>query len=186
MDIIYHVVIWYIQIRSILSFWGGTWWWKTTDSIVYRETTNSMQKSSFQKIYISLSIDWFINRFILLLLSHFSHVQLFVTPWTVVHQAPLSMGFSRQEYWSGLPCSPPGDLPDPGIEPVSLCLLHWQAGSIQLAPLGKPNWFIHRNLNYFIYWLIDWCIHLLNRHILIIYYGFRQYIRSSMNINKYV
>ena len=43
-----------------------------------------------------------------------------VTPWTVACQAPLSMGFSRQEYWSGLPCLPPGDLPDPGIELVSL------------------------------------------------------------------
>ena len=42
------------------------------------------------------------------------------TPWTVAHQAPLSMGFSRQEYWSGLPCPPPGDLPDPGIKPASL------------------------------------------------------------------
>ena len=49
-------------------------------------------------------------------LSHFSSVWLYVTPWTVAHQAPLSMGFSRQEYWSGLPCPPPGDLPDPGIE----------------------------------------------------------------------
>ena len=50
-----------------------------------------------------------------------SCVQLFVTPWSVAHhQAPLSMGFSRQEYWSGLPCPPPGDLPDPGIEPMSL------------------------------------------------------------------
>ena len=53
-------------------------------------------------------------------LSRFSRVQLFVMLWTVAHQAPLSMGFSRQEYWSGLPCSPPGDLPDPGIEPASL------------------------------------------------------------------
>ena len=44
----------------------------------------------------------------------------FATPWTVPHQAPLSMGFSRQEYWSGLPFPPPGDLPDPGIEPRSL------------------------------------------------------------------
>ena len=51
-------------------------------------------------------------------LSCFSCVQLFATPWTEVHQAPLSMGFSRQEYWSGLPSPPPGDLPDPGIEPV--------------------------------------------------------------------
>ena len=48
-----------------------------------------------------------------------SHVQLFVTPWTVAHQAPLSMGFIRQEYWSGMPCLPPGDLPNPGMEPKS-------------------------------------------------------------------
>ena len=47
-------------------------------------------------------------------------VQLFATPWAVAHQAPLSMGFSRQGYWSGLPCPPPGDLPDPGIKPASL------------------------------------------------------------------
>ena len=50
----------------------------------------------------------------------FSHVQLFVTPWNVACQAPLSMGFSRQEYWSRLPCPPPGDFPDPGIKPESL------------------------------------------------------------------
>ena len=48
------------------------------------------------------------------------HVQLFGTLWTVAHQAPLSMGFSRQEYWSGLPCLSPGDLPDPGIKAASL------------------------------------------------------------------
>ena len=51
--------------------------------------------------------------------SRLSHVQLCATPRTVSRQALLSMGFSRQEYWSGLPCSPPGDLPDPGIEPMS-------------------------------------------------------------------
>ena len=51
------------------------------------------------------------------MLSHFSHVQLFVSLCTIACQAPLSMGFSRQEYWSRLPCSPPGDLPNPGIEP---------------------------------------------------------------------
>ena len=49
-----------------------------------------------------------------------SLVRLFVTPWTVAHQALLSMEFSRQEYWSGLPCPSPGDLPDPGIKPKSL------------------------------------------------------------------
>ena len=54
------------------------------------------------------------------MLNHFSCVQHFVTLWIVARQAPLSMGFSRQEYWSGLSCPPPGDLPDPGIEPMSL------------------------------------------------------------------
>ena len=53
-------------------------------------------------------------------LSHFSCVQLFAAPWAVVHQAPLSMEFSRQEYYSGLQCPPLGDFPYPGIEPVSL------------------------------------------------------------------
>ena len=61
-----------------------------------------------------------------------------LTPWTVARQAPLSMGFSRQEYWSGLPHPPPGDLPNPGIEPCLFCLLHWQVGSLPLAPPGKP------------------------------------------------
>ena len=68
-------------------------------------------------------------------LSHFSCVRLFVNPWTVAHQAPLSMGFSRQEYWSRLPFSSSGDLPK--IEPASLCLLHWQVCSLPLAPPGK-------------------------------------------------
>ena len=53
------------------------------------------------------------------MLSLFSHVRLFATLWTVAHQAPLTMGFSRQEYWSGLPFPLPGDLPDPGIELIS-------------------------------------------------------------------
>ena len=53
-------------------------------------------------------------------LSHFCHIRLFTPPWTVAHQAPLSMGFSRQNYWSGLPCPPPGDLPNPGIKLASV------------------------------------------------------------------
>ena len=66
----------------------------------------------------------------------FSHVQLFVTPWTVAHQDPLSMGFSRQEYWSGLPFPSPGDLPDPGIEPRSPTL---QSDALTSEPPGKPR-----------------------------------------------
>ena len=54
------------------------------------------------------------------ILNHFSPVRLCATPWTVACQAPLSIGFSRQEYWSGLSCPPPGDLPHPGIKPASL------------------------------------------------------------------
>ena len=53
------------------------------------------------------------------MLNHFSRVQLLVTLWTEARQAPLPMGFSRQEYWSGLPYPPPGDPPDPGNEPMS-------------------------------------------------------------------
>ena len=64
-----------------------------------------------------------------------SHVRLFVTPWPVAHQAPLSMGFSRQGYWSGLPCPPPGDLPRPGLKPASPAL---QADSLPLSRLGSP------------------------------------------------
>ena len=74
-----------------------------------------------------------------------SCVQLLVTPWTIAHQAPLPMGFSRQEYWSGLPGPPPGDLPDPGIKPMShvscsgrRVLYHWchpQALSKRVLPL---------------------------------------------------
>ena len=56
------------------------------------------------------------------MLSHSRNAPLFVTPWTVARQAPLSIGFSRQEHWSGLPCPPPGDLPDHGIQSVSLAL----------------------------------------------------------------
>ena len=64
-----------------------------------------------------------------------SHVQLFVTPWTVALQAPLSLEFSRQEYWSGLPCSPPGDLPNPGIKPGSPAM---QADYLPFELLGNP------------------------------------------------
>ena len=56
----------------------------------------------------------------LCMLSSFSHIQLFATLWTMARQAPLSVRFFRQEYWQGLPCPPPRDLPDPGIEPATL------------------------------------------------------------------
>ena len=69
-------------------------------------------------------------------LNCFSCVQLFATLWTVAHQAPLSMGFPRQEHWSGLPCSPPGDLPNPGTENASPALAD---GFFTTEPQGKPR-----------------------------------------------
>ena len=65
----------------------------------------------------------------------FSHVWLFVTPWIVAQWLICPWGFSRQEYWSGLPCPPPGDLPNPGIEPRSPAL---QVDSLPSEPPGKP------------------------------------------------
>ena len=65
-----------------------------------------------------------------------SHVQLFVTPRTIACQAPLSMEFSRQEYWSGLPFPPPGDLPNPGIEPASPVLV---GGAFTTESPEKPQ-----------------------------------------------
>ena len=81
--------------------------------------------------------------------SRFSHVQLCVKLWTLASQVPLSMGFSRQEYWSGLLFLPPGDLPSPGIKPECLPSLHWQAGSFPLVPPGEPPFKCIRLTNIF-------------------------------------
>ena len=73
-------------------------------------------------------------------LSHFRRVRLFATLWTVACQAPLSMGFSRQEYWSELSCLPPDDLSDPGIEPTSLVSPALAGSSLPLAPHISSGW----------------------------------------------
>ena len=70
-----------------------------------------------------------------------SSVQLFAAPWTVAHQAPPSVGFSRQEYWTGLPFPSPGDLPDPEIEPGSPA---FRADALTSAPLGKPKIYMYK------------------------------------------
>ena len=76
------------------------------------------------------------------MLHHFGCVLLFATLWTVACQAHLSMGFARQEKWSGLPCPPPGDLPDPGIEPASLISLALADGFFTTTPPGNSHKFI--------------------------------------------
>ena len=79
-------------------------------------------------------------------LCRFSCVRLFVNPWSVARQAPLSMGFSRQEYWSGLPCPSPGDLPNPGIKPRSPAL---QEDSLPSEPNKSfISQLIHTHCNY--------------------------------------
>ena len=86
------------------------------------------------KDYISGSQDRYSNSHWYQKVKSLSHVWLFATPWTVAYQAPLSMGFSRQEYWVGLPFPSPGDLPDPGIEPGSPAL---QTDALPSEPPGS-------------------------------------------------
>ena len=79
------------------------------------------------------------KRINLCMLSHFSHVRLFANLCTVAHQAPLSMDFSRQEYWSGLPFPTPVGLPNPGIEPKSVESPALAGGFFPTVPPGKPS-----------------------------------------------
>ena len=81
------------------------------------------------------------NHWLILKMKSLSRVRLFATPWAVAYQVPPSMGFSRQEYWSGLPFPSPGDLPNPGIEPRSPTL---QADALTSVPPGKPH--IYRDM----------------------------------------
>ena len=69
-----------------------------------------------------------------------------MTPWAIACQAPLSLGFSRQEHWNGLPCPPPGDLPDPGIEPASLISPALAGGFFTIMPFGSSCLKSVRNL----------------------------------------
>ena len=94
--------------------------------------------SQYSKICLELSLILSLMLRNVCVLNHFSHVQVFASLSIVDCQAPLSMGFSRQEYCSGLPCPPPGDLPDPGIEPMSPVAPALQADSLPLSHQGSP------------------------------------------------
>ena len=95
-------------------------------SIVYMSVLNSLTISDFDPSPLAS-----ISLFSIVKVKSLSRVRLFVTPWTVAYQAPPSMGFSRQECWSGLPFPSPGDLPNPGIEPGSPTL---QANALPSEP----------------------------------------------------
>ena len=97
----------------LLNIWLSLWlpWKYTNHGIRKGGRWGFRQEIKWQMSYINICA---------CLWSHFSRVWLFVTLLTIACQSPLSMGFSRQEYWSGFPCSPPGDFPDPRTEPTSL------------------------------------------------------------------
>ena len=103
--------------------------WETPETLAWRVVAGYLRKLEKFRIQSSLWV-------YVCMLSCFSHVQLFATLWTIPRQAPLSMGFSRQESWSGLSCPPPGDLPDTGINPHFLSPA-LASGSLPLAPPGK-------------------------------------------------
>ena len=90
----------------------------------------------------------------------------FVTPWTVVHQALLSMGFSWQEYWSGLPCPSPGDLPNLGTEPTSLVSPELACRFYTTEPPGKPLITIHFNINEIILYIIFFILTLSSNNMI--------------------
>ena len=98
---------------------------------------------------------WFcyIEHFVILIstcmcmLTCFRSVWLCETPWTIVYQAPLFMGFSKQEYWSGLPCPTQGIFSIQGSKLCLLCLLHWQTCPLPTVPLGKPRISTHYTFN---------------------------------------
>ena len=96
------------------------------------------QCDSTRSIHISLPSGASLILNLLCVLGHFIRVRLFATPWTVTHQAPLSRELSRQKYWSGLPCPPPENLPDPGTEPTIPASPELQADSLPTEQPGKP------------------------------------------------
>ena len=102
----------------------GAWW-----ATVHGVTKSQTRLSDFTSLAILL----------LLLLSHFSRVQLFVTPWTIACTAPFSIGFSQQEYWSGLPFPSSWFLPKPGIEPASSASPALADGFFPTEPPEKPS-----------------------------------------------
>ena len=115
-----------------------------TGVLNYNSETVKEMNSTIMKLF---PVPANVNKDFNLCVCALSHVQLFVTPWTIAHQAPLSLGLPRQGYWSGLPFPSPWDPPDPGIEPVSLASPALRAGFFTTAPPGKPKVFstIYKN-----------------------------------------
>ena len=112
------------RVKSTKGHRLASWWYSTWINVIVTVPKScyckTLMKGPTDEIDGTRLKSWCKVCFCACLLNCFSCVRLFATLWTVAHQALLSMGFSRQEYWSGLPCSPPGDLSHPGIEPTCL------------------------------------------------------------------
>ena len=114
---------------------SGNWGGKFTGNLLSLRPA-TLQSMSYMEMHLGECVVSYLM--CACVLNLFSHVQLFASPWTVALQPPLSMEFSREEYWSGLSCPPLGDLPNQGLNLCLLYLLHWQVGSLPLAPPVKP------------------------------------------------
>ena len=127
---------------------------KITNSNMGQDLVPLLREQSFLGILLLL-MDCMSYEFLCLcMLSRFSCVQLVATSWTGAHEAPLSVGFSRQEYQSGLPFPSPGDFPNPGIEPRSPTL---QADSLPSEPPGKLIYtYIHMYNKFLALYIITW------------------------------
>ena len=147
-------VWWPLLLQGIAACMFNCWWPQGCASKGYKQTCFSVGDQSWvcysvllyqsceSHLLIHMPMEWIFpsQDSSVLHACKLSHVWLFSTTWTVAHQAPLSVELSRQEYWSGLPFLPPGDLPDPGVRPTHLLhLLYWQVGASLLSPLRSPN-----------------------------------------------
>ena len=133
---------WVLQAGKGSDLWGAEWLlgqsWKGQGQAGLRrkEAKFEEHKAHLKLSHFSPVQPW---DCCMLVLSRFSCVWASATPRTVASQVRLSMGFSRQEYWSGLPWPPPGNFPNRWSNPCLLCLLHWHAGYLLLASPGKPS-----------------------------------------------
>ena len=117
---------------------GRLWWFLKKLNRISLWPSNFSARYMPQRIENRYLNKYFFTDIHVRLLSCFSHVQLSAAPWTADHQAPLSVGFSRQECWSGLPCPPPGDLPEAGIEPTSAVSPALQVDYFTAEPPVEP------------------------------------------------
>ena len=109
--------------------WTGMGEFNSDDHYIYYCGQESLRRNG-----VAIMVNKRVQNAVKLKVKSLSHVQLFAIPWTIAYQAPLSMRFSRQEYWSGLPFPSPGFLPNPGIKPISLAL---QTDDLPSEPPGK-------------------------------------------------